>query len=100
MHSKLAFSITAILQAEIMLIDETLSVGDRQFKRKSLEKMKELINRDDTTVLIVSHSDTTLAELCSRIIWMHDGVIRMDGPAEEVLAAYNAFMDGQVNQTQ
>ena len=100
MHSKLAFSITAILQAEIMLIDETLSVGDRQFKRKSLAKMKELINRDDTTVLIVSHSDTTLAELCSRIIWMHDGVIRMDGPAEEVLAAYNAFMDGQVNQTQ
>lgn len=93
MHSKLAFSITAIMESEIMLIDETLSVGDRSFKKKSLEKMKELINREDTTVLIVSHSDTTLAELCSRVIWMHDGKVRMDGPAEEVLAAYSQFMD-------
>lgn len=93
MHSKLAFSITAIMESEIILIDETLSVGDRQFKRKSLDKMKELINRDDTTVLIVSHSDATLADLCSRVIWMHDGKVRMDGPAEEVLAAYSEFMD-------
>lgn len=93
MHSKLAFSITAIMESEIMLIDETLSVGDRRFKRKSLEKMKELINREDTTVLIVSHSDVTLAELCSRVIWMHDGKIRMDGPTKEVLAAYSEFMD-------
>lgn len=93
MHSKLAFSITAIMESEIMLIDETLSVGDRRFKQKSLTKMKELINREDTTVLIVSHSDVTLAELCSRVIWMHDGKIRMDGSAEEVLAAYSAFMD-------
>lgn len=93
MHSKLAFSITAIMEAEIILIDETLSVGDRSFEKKSLEKVKELINREDTTVLLVSHSNSTLAELCSRVIWMHEGKIRMDGPTEEVLAAYNEFMD-------
>ena len=93
MHSKLAFSITAIMESEIILIDETLSVGDRNFKKKSLEKMKELITREDTTVLIVSHSETTLAELCGRVIWMHDGRVRMDGPTGEVLAAYSAFMD-------
>lgn len=93
MHSKLAFSITAIMESEIMLIDETLSVGDRRFKKKSLGKMKELIHREDTTVLIVSHSDATLADLCSRVIWMHDGKVRMDGPAKEVLEAYSEFMD-------
>lgn len=93
MHSKLAFSITAILESKIILIDETLSVGDRRFRQKSLDKMKELITREDTTVLIVSHSDGTLAELCSRVLWMHDGIIKMDGPTQEVLAAYNRFMD-------
>lgn len=93
MHSKLAFSITTILESDIILIDETLSVGDRRFKQKSLGRMKKLINQDETTVLIVSHSDTTLAELCSRVIWMHDGVVKMDGPTEEVLEAYGAFMD-------
>lgn len=98
MHSKLAFSITAIMESEIILIDETLSVGDREFKKKSLEKMKELINREDTTVLIVSHSDATLAELCSRVIWMHDGKVRMDGPTAEVLAAYSEFMDAASRQ--
>ena len=48
---------------------------------------------DQKTVLIVSHSNDTLAELCSRVIWMHGGKIKMDGPAEEVLAAYSAYMD-------
>ncbi len=56
MHSKLAFSITAILEADIMLIDEVLSVGDAKFKKKSYNKMKELISNEDRTVLIVSPS--------------------------------------------
>ena len=59
MHSKLAFSITAILEADIMLIDEVLSVGDAKFKKKSYNKMKELISNEDRTVLIVSHSSET-----------------------------------------
>lgn len=60
MYSKLAFSITAILETDIMLIDEVLSVGDQKFKKKSYEKMKSLISNKDRTVVIVSHSIETL----------------------------------------
>ena len=55
MHSKLAFAITAMLETDIILVDEVLSVGDERFKKKSLNKMKELINDKDRTVIIVSH---------------------------------------------
>ena len=63
----LAFSITAILETEIMLIDEVLSVGDQKFKKKSYNKMKELISKRDRTVVIVSHSMSTLEDLCIRL---------------------------------
>ena len=66
MYSKLAFSITAILETDIMLIDEVLSVGDIQFKAKSYAKMKELISDTNRTVVIVSHSTETLRELCDK----------------------------------
>lgn len=92
MYSKLAFSVTAILETEIMLIDEVLSVGDEHFKKKSLDKMKELINDRNRTVVIVSHSIATLKELCTRVMWLHDGKIRMIGDPEEVLTKYKAFM--------
>ena len=92
MHSKLAFSITAILQTEIMLIDEVLSVGDAKFKKKSYRKMKELISNKDRTVVIVSHNEQTLKDLCDRVMWMHDGEIKMIGDPEEVLEKYGEFM--------
>ena len=92
MHSKLAFSITAILETDIMLIDEVLSVGDERFKKKSYNKMKSLISNEDRTVVIVSHSISTLQELCDQVMWMHDGEIRMLGEPKEVLAAYKEFM--------
>lgn len=92
MHSKLAFSITAILEADIMLIDEVLSVGDAKFKKKSYNKMKQLISNEDRTVIIVSHSSQTLKELCTSILWLHDGEMRMIGKTEEVLPAYDEFM--------
>lgn len=75
MYSKLAFSITAILETDIMLIDEVLSVGDEKFKKKSYEKMKSLISQRNRTVVIVSHSLKTLEELCDRVMWMHEGKI-------------------------
>ncbi len=93
MHSKLAFSITAVLEADIMLIDEVLSVGDVKFKKKSYNKMKELISNKDRTVLIVSHSSDTLRKLCTSLMWLHDGEIKMIGEPEEVLEAYEAFME-------
>ena len=92
MYSKLAFSITAILETEIMLVDEVLSVGDEKFKKKSLNKMKSLINDENRTVVIVSHSIPTLKELCTRVMWMHDGEIRKIGDSEEVLNEYKEFM--------
>ncbi|CCY27763.1 putative uncharacterized protein [Acholeplasma sp. CAG:878] len=92
MYSKLAFSITAILETDIMLIDEVLSVGDVKFKEKSYNKMKELINDDNRTVVIVSHSLGTLKELCNEILWLHDGKIKEIGNPKEVIAHYEAFM--------
>ena len=92
MHSKLAFAITAMLETDIMLVDEVLSVGDERFKKKSLAKMKELIMDEDRTVIIVSHSIETLKELCDRVMWMHDGEIREIGEPEEVLEHYAEFM--------
>ncbi len=93
MYSKLAFSITAILETEIMLIDEVLSVGDEKFKKKSYKKMKSLISNRDRTVVIVSHNLNTLEELCDRVLWMHDGKMKKIGEPHEVLEEYREFMD-------
>lgn len=92
MHSKLAFSITAILETDIILIDEVLSVGDEKFKKKSYAKMKELISNQDRTVVIVSHSLSSLLELCSSVLWLHEGKIRMIGEPEAVIEQYREFM--------
>lgn len=93
MYSKLAFSITSTLETGIMLIDEVLSVGDERFKKKSYNKMKELINKDNKTVVIVSHNTQTLQELCDRVMWLHDGEIKELGEPKEVLTHYKKFME-------
>ncbi|NBH20210.1 ABC transporter ATP-binding protein [Clostridiaceae bacterium] len=92
MYSKLAFSITAILETDIMLIDEVLSVGDSKFKKKSYNKMKQLINDKDRTVIIVSHAIETLGSLCDELLWLNDGEIKMQSNPEDVLKEYNNFM--------
>ncbi len=92
MYSKLAFSITAILETDIMLIDEVLSVGDVHFKEKSYNKMKELINDSNRTVVIVSHSTKTIVELCDKVIWLHEGLIRDEGDPEKIMTKYEEFM--------
>ena len=92
MYSKLAFSITAILETEIMLIDEVLSVGDAKFKKKSYKKMQQLITNKDRTVIIVSHNSETIKKLCNSVLWLHDGVVKMQGTPEEVMPLYEEFM--------
>ena len=92
MHSKLAFAITAMLETDIMLVDEVLSVGDERFKKKSLSKMKELITDKNRTVIIVSHSIDTLKSLCDEVMWIHDGELREIGEPKEVLEHYVEFM--------
>ena len=93
MYSKLAFAITAILETDIMLIDEVLSVGDAKFKEKSYNKMKELISDEHRTVIIVSHSLGTIKELCNEVIWLNDGEIKMQGIPSEVIPKYEEYMN-------
>lgn len=93
MYSKLAFAITAILETDIMLIDEVLSVGDAKFKEKSYNKMKELISDTTRTVIIVSHSLGTIKELCDEVIWLHEGEIIKQGNPQEIIKEYEEFMN-------
>ena len=92
MYSKLSFAITAILETDIILIDEVLSVGDARFRKKSYAKMKELIKQKDRTVLIVSHDRKTVAELCDKVLWLNDGEMMQMGCAEDVLRSYDFYM--------
>ncbi len=92
MHSKLAFAITAMLETDIMLVDEVLSVGDERFRQKSMNKMRELILDDKRTVVIVSHDIGTLNELCDKVLWLHEGEMKEIGEPKEVLDRYVHFM--------
>jgi hypothetical protein len=78
---------------DIILVDEVLSVGDSHFKKKSFNKMKELIAERNRTVVIVSHNTSTIQEICEKVIWLHDGDIKMIGPTEEVADLYEEFME-------
>ncbi len=95
MYSKLAFAITAILETDIMLIDEVLSVGDAKFKEKSYNKMKELISDDKRTVIIVSHNLNTVVELCDQVLWLNDGKVIKIGEPKEIVEEYEEFMKNQ-----
>lgn len=91
MYSKLSFAVTAILDTDIMLVDEVLSVGDERFRQKSYKKMEDLM-LSDRTVLIVSHATNTLKKFCNRVLWINDGQYMMLGETEEVLGEYDQFM--------
>lgn len=92
MYSKLTFAITAVLETDILLVDEVLSVGDERFQKKSFSKMQEMILDANRTVVIVSHSLNTMRELCDRVLWLHDGEIRKIGLTNEILDEYVEFM--------
>ncbi len=92
MYSKLAFSITALLRTDIMLIDEVLSVGDIRFREKSGAKMREIIADENRTVVIVSHSLGTLAELCTEILWLNDGEVKGLGEPGQIIPRYEEYM--------
>lgn len=87
MVAKLAFSISTIVEPEILIVDEILSVGDIKFQQKSKNKMLSLI-KGGTTVLFVSHSIDSIKELCDKVIWLDHGNIVKIGPAKEVCSEY------------
>ena len=93
MHSKLAFAITAVLETNIMLIDEVLSVGDEAFKKKSFDKMQDLIKDKNRTVVIVSHSMNSIQELCESALWLNDGRIIGHGDTKEIIKDYQKYMN-------
>ena len=92
MITRLGFSIATIVEPEILIVDEVLAVGDIQFQKKSHKRMKELM-QGGTTVLFVSHDMDQIRELCDRVIWLENGVIRKAGNTAEVCNAYE-----QINQ--
>lgn len=92
MYSRLGFAITSTLETDILLIDEVLSVGDERFRKKSYERVKQLISSAEKTVIICSHSQSSLEELCSRVLWMDHGKIVKIGYAKDVLAEYKEYM--------
>lgn len=89
MLARLAFSIATVVQPEILIVDEILSVGDAQFQDKSKKRMLELMG-GGTTVLFVSHNIEQIREMCSRAIWLEKGKVRMVGDARELCNAYGA----------
>lgn len=84
---RLAFSIAIFLKAELILIDEVMGVGDLEFKKKSYASMKEKMHTDDT-VLLISHNLDAVRELCNKVIWFEDGMVKMYGEKDEVLEEY------------
>lgn len=87
MIAKLAFSISTIVNPDVLIVDEILSVGDIKFQEKSLNKMMELI-KGGTTVLYVSHSLESIRELCDKVVWIEHGQVVKIGPSDEVCDEY------------
>lgn len=90
MNSRLRFSIASAVEPDILLIDEALAVGDAAFRARSESRMRELVEKAGALVL-VSHSLSSVRAMCSRVIWLHEGKVELDGPTAEVLEAYEQF---------
>ena len=90
MMMRLAFSIATVVNPEILIVDEILSVGDAQFQEKSRARMMELMS-GGTTVFFVSHSLSQIREMCNKVIWLKDGRIEKIGKTQEVCDAYENF---------
>ncbi len=94
MKSRLGFSIACLVNPDIIILDEVLSVGDGAFREKSSERMKEILNAGVTGIL-VSHSQSQIRELCNKVLWLDKGQQKMFGGVEEVSDAYEEFLKKQ-----
>lgn len=92
MYMRLAFAVAINVDADILLIDEILAVGDVSFQEKCFEKLKE-IKRKGTTIVIVSHVMGQIEKICDRTIWLEDGLIREEGNSKKVARAYLSAME-------
>ena len=87
MYMRLAFSVAINVDADILLIDEILSVGDQHFQEKCFNKMREL-KKEGKTMVFVTHSMDSVKNLCDRAVWLYNGQVRMDGNTDEVVNEY------------
>jgi len=92
MYGRLAFAVAVMMEPDILLIDEALSVGDAKFRRKCARKMRELCS-EDRTVVLVSHALGTIQELADHAIWMDKGQMRMWDEPDAVVNAYTEFLE-------
>ena len=88
MTARIAFAIATVTEPDILIVDETLSVGDVFFQEKCMNRIRSFINSGNVTVLFVSHNIKQVEDLCDTAIWIEKGVKRMEGPASEVCEAY------------
>lgn len=96
MKSRLAFSIASLVQPDILILDEVLSVGDGAFRKKSETKMREILASGATTIL-VSHSITQVRQLCNKILWLHKGrQIEFGDDVQQICDRYEAFLAGKL----
>ena len=96
MKSRLAFAIASLVNPEILILDEVLSVGDGAFRKKSEAKMKEIINGGATTIL-VSHSLNQVRSMCNKILWLHKGKqITFGSDVKKICDDYQSFLDGKL----
>ena len=93
MLMRLAFSVATLVDPEILIVDEILAVGDERFQKKSADRMMALMG-GGTTVLMVSHDLEKIREMCSRVIWLDRGRVRMDGETPTVCDAYHHHLMG------
>lgn len=95
MRARLGFAVASVVEPDILLIDEVLAVGDAQFRQRSMTRIEEMVKRQDTAVVIVSHNQDELRRLCSRLVLLDHGKVVMDGAPSEVLARYQELIGGK-----
>ena len=91
MYARLAFSVAATVQPDILIVDEALSTGDAHFKEKSLNRIKEL-RTADRALILVSHAMATIEDVCNEVAWLHKGKLMARGNPAEIIKQYRDFM--------
>jgi len=99
MYVRLAFSIATMVNPDILIVDEALSVGDQRFQKKSIDRIMEFRQRGKT-ILFCSHSMYHVLELCQRAIWLHEGRIQLSGQAKEVVEAYEEWCQQKIQKVE
>lgn len=97
MYMRLGFSVAIHVRPDILIVDEILAVGDQSFQAKCLDRIAEM-KRQGKTILYISHDVRTVAQLCSHVIWLENGAVRMSGPTESVLDQYQSHVFQRVGR--